>query len=81
MYLDVDNIEQNNKITKHKFFGDSCSALLSGIALSGGKVVNINIYDYITHFHKGSYSELTSSNEGRWNWFNQELTDDPIKDD
>ena len=52
MYLDVDNIEQNNKITKHRIFGDSCSALLSGIALSGGKVVNINIYDYITHFIK-----------------------------
>ena len=80
MYLDVDNIDQKGEITKHRVFGDACAALLSGIALSGGKVININIYDYITHFFKGSYGELTSK-EGRWNWFNSGLTDDPIKDD
>ena len=79
MYLDVDNIDQKGEVTKHRVFGDACAALLSGIALSGGKVININIYDYITHSRKGSYGELTAK-AGRWNWSNSDLTDDPLPD-
>ena len=81
MHLDVDNIDEKGEKTIHRVFGDSGSALLCGIALNGGKVININVYKYITHAYKGSYGEMDTISAGRWNWFNNKFTDDPIKND
>ena len=81
MHLDVDDIDDKGNRTVHRVFGDSGSALLCGIALHGGKVINLDVYRYITHAYKGSYGELDSKAGGRWNWFNKAFSNDPINDD
>ena len=72
-YLTVSNYENIKKdkiISEHRIFGDSGATLLSSIAQSGGKIINIDYNDYVNHGLKGSYGEATAS-LSRWNWFSK----------